>query len=106
MIDKPLFVKKLDFYIDFKDIQTNEDYIIREGIISVFIETETHYTQRELYGYVDSYGKDRTIEEAEKDIVTDMEIIWETMIDNEEYKDFWNEIDFEDEDWIKKEGSD
>ena len=32
-----------------------------------------------------------------------MRIIWETMINKEEYKDFWDKIDFDNEYWKRKE---
>ena len=102
MIDKPAIVRDLKFYIDFKDHLIDGVYI-REGFISAYIETDTHYTNKYLYGYTASYGGDKTIEQAEREIVTDMFIIWDTMIDREEYKDFWDKIDFDSEDWKRKE---
>ena len=102
MIDKPAIVRDLKFYIDFRDHLVNGVYI-REGFISAYIETDTHYTQKELYGYTASYGGDKTIEQAEREIVTDMRIIWETMIDKEGYADFWDKIDFDSGDWKRKE---
>lgn len=99
MTDKPSFVKKLEFYIVFKDACVFEGNNIREGDICVYIETDTHYIFKDLYGYTASYGKINSKEDAEITIITDMKIIWETMIDNEEFKDFWNDIDFDSEEW-------
>ena len=102
MIDKPAIVKDLKFYIDFRDHLIN-GINIREGVILTYIETDTHYRYKDLYGYVSSYGGAKTIEQADREIVTEMFIIWYTMIDREEYKDFWNRIDFDNEDWKRKE---
>ena len=102
MIDKPAIVRDLKFYIDFRDHLIN-GVNIREGVISTYIETDTHYRHKDLYGYVSSYGGTKTIEQADREIVTDMFIIWDTMIDREEYQDFWDNIDFNSEDWKRKE---
>lgn len=102
MIDKPAIVRDLKFYIDFRDHLIN-GVKIREGVISAYTETGTHYTHKELYGYTASYGGTKTIEQAEREIVTDMRIIWETMINKEEYKVFWDKIDFDNEYWKRKE---
>ena len=78
------------------------DFLLKE-VISTYIETDTHYRHKDLYGYVSSYGGTKTIEQADREIVTDMFIIWDTMIDREEYQDFWDNIDFNSEDWKRKE---
>ena len=102
MIDKPAIVRDLKFYIDFRDHLIYHDFLLKE-VISTYIETDTHYRHKDLYGYVSSYGGTKTIEQADREIVTDMFIIWDTMIDREEYQDFWDNIDFNSEDWKRKE---
>lgn len=102
MLDKPAIVRDLRFYIDFRDHLIN-GVNIREGVISTYIETYTHYRYKDLQGFVSSYGDTKTLEQAEREIITDMAIIWETIISRDEYKNFWDKIDFDNEDWKRKE---
>lgn len=102
LLNKPAIVKDLKFHVYFKDHIINQEYI-REGVISTYIETDTHYSYKDLCGFTEPYGKTISKEEAETHIITDISLYYDYLIDEEHYLDFWKEIDFDDGDWKRKE---
>ena len=102
MIDKPAVVRDLKFNVDFRDHVVDQKHI-REGVVSAYVETDTHYLQKDLYSYVASCGDTKSVEDADGEILTYMRAIWETMTDREEYNDIWEKIRFGSEEWKRKE---
>ena len=89
MLSRPEFVKDIKLCIEFEDTGKYEGGTIHMGIVRAYIETESECACKDYWGCSESYGKDKTKEEAVETIISDMLCMVENMLDEDEIKDFW-----------------
>lgn len=100
-INKPAFVKEAVAYFRFEEVGKYKGETILMGLIGVYIETEETYCYFDISGYEETYGIERTRKEAE-------ELIVKTTEENEgcniekDWIDFWEHVDFDSEEFIRK----
>ena len=69
---KPSFIKKAKTLFRFENIGVFGDELILMGMVFVRIETEDKYAIRDICGFSETYGRERTREEAEQCILKDL----------------------------------
>ena len=64
-VDIPSFLKNAKALFRFQDVGPYESELILMGLVYVFLETENKYAIFDLYGVDETYGIQKTREEAE-----------------------------------------
>ena len=98
----PLPGKNISLYLDFEDFGNIDGETLCFGFISALIETETTYTDFRICGCCDTYGKKKTLEEAEESIIDELELIQNIELQENKYDNFWDSIDFDSLEFIRK----
>ena len=84
----PSFIKKAKTLFRFVNIGIMEDgQLILMGLVFVRIETEDKYAIRDICGFSETYGRERTREEAEQSILKD--ILSHPLLEEGEFDGYW-----------------
>lgn len=102
LINKPVEIQTLHLYLDFRDTEYDDHNTLRWGFITLYMETATHYTYKELWGACELYGESRTQEESEDLIICELEHIHNSELRERKYDNFWNTINLDNEEWKRK----
>ena len=101
-VSKPAGIQKLHLYLDFKNTEYDEHNTLRWGFITLYMETASSYTYKELWGVCELYGESKTLEEAEELIKCELEYIHNGELREGKYDDFWSTIHLDNEEWKRK----
>lgn len=102
-ITSPVFVKSIHINIKYEDAIKYDDYTILMGMVYLTIIMEDRQFCVDWKGVTESYTEAVSKERAEKTIAVTLKNLLTDEFDNKKYEDFWNKIDFENEDWKRKE---
>lgn len=102
-ITSPVFVKGVHINIKYEDAVKYDDYTILMGMVYLNIIMEDRQFFLDWKGVTESYSDSVSKERAEKAIAVTLKNLLIDEFENEKYKDFWDSIDFENEDWKRKE---
>lgn len=97
---KPSFIKKAKMHFRFENIGTFEDELILMGMVFVRIETEDKYAIRDICGYSETYGRERTREEAEQCILKDL--LSYQLLEEGQFDGFWAKEKLDKVRWMDK----
>lgn len=97
---KPSFIKNAKVLFRFEDIGPYKSELILMGLVYVFIETENKYAILDLYGVDETYGIQKTKEEAELYIIKNILEFHDS--EDDYFDDFWNRFKFDKVRWIDK----
>lgn len=99
-VNKPSFIKNAKVHFRFEDIGPYKSELILMGLVYVFIETENKYAILDLYGVDETYGIQKTKEEAELYILKEILDFHDS--EDDLLDDFWNRIKLDEVRWIDK----
>lgn len=102
-ITSPVFVKSIHINIKYEDAIKYDDYTILMGMVYLTIIMEDRQFCVDWKGVTESYTDAVSKERAEKTIAATLKNLLTNEFENEKYKDFWDSIDFDNEDWKRKE---
>lgn len=102
-ITSPVFVKDIHINIKYEDAVKYDDYTILMGMVYLNIIMEDRQFFLDWKGVTESYSDSASKEGAKKAIAVTLKNLLTDEFENEKYKDFWDSIDFDNEDWKRKE---
>jgi hypothetical protein len=98
---KPSFIKKAKTLFRFENIGIIEDgQLILMGMVFVCLETEDKYAIRDVCGFSETYGRERTREEAEQCILKDL--LSYSLLEEGEFDGYWAKEVFDKVRWMDK----
>lgn len=102
-ITSPAFVKGIYINIKYEDAVKYDDYTILMGMVYLNIIMEDRQFFLDWKGVTESYSDLTSKERAKKVIAVTLKNLLTDEFEDEKYKDFWDSIDFDNEDWKRKE---
>lgn len=102
-ITSPAFVKNMHISIKYEDVVKYDDYTILMGMAYLTIIMEDKQFCLDWKGVTESYTDAASKERAKRVIAVTLKNLLTDEFENEKYKDFWDKIDFDNEDWKRKE---
>lgn len=102
-ITSPVFVKGIHINIKYEDAVKYDDYTILMGMVYLNIIMKDRQFFLDWKGVTESYSDSVSKERAEKAIAVTLKNLLTDEFEDEKYKDFWDSIDFDNEDWKRKE---
>ena len=98
---KPSFIKKAKTLFRFENIGIMEDgQLILMGMVFVRVETEDKYAIRDICGFSETYGRERTREEAEQCILKDL--LSHPLLEEGEFDGYWTKEVLDKVRWMDK----
>ncbi len=98
---KPSFIKKAKTLFRFENIGITEDgQLILMGMVFVRVETEDKYAIRDICGFSETYGRERTREEAEQCILKDL--LSYPLLEEGEFEGYWAKEELDKVRWMDK----
>ena len=97
---KPSFIKKAKTLFRFENIGVFGDELILMGMVFVRIETEDKYAIRDICGFSETYGRERTREEAEQCILKDL--LSYPLLEEGQFDGFWAKEKLDNVRWMDK----
>ena len=96
---KPSFIKKAKTLFRFENIGIIEDgELILMGMVFVRVETEDKYAIRDVCGFSETYGRERTREEAEQCILKDL--LSYPLLEEGEFDGYWAKEELDKVRWM------
>lgn len=102
-INSPVFVKSVHISIKYEDAVKYDSYTILMGMTYLSIVMEDKQFCLDWKGVTESYSDLSSKERAEKAIAVTLKNLLIDEFEEKKYEDFWNRIDFDNEDWKRKE---
>ena len=96
----PSFIKKAKTLFMFEHIGIFEDELILMGMVFVYIETEDKYAIRDVCGYSETYGREKTREEAEQCILKNY--LSYPILEEGEFDGYWTKEVLDKVRWMDK----
>lgn len=102
-LNSPAFVKNVNIDFKYEDVAKYDDDTILMGTVFFVIVMEDRQFSIEWGGVTESYNDSESKEKAEKVIALTLRSLLTDEFEDKKYENFWNEIDFEQETWNRKE---